>query len=226
MINRYHVVRTGCLLLVLGATTFARADDGLAVTKPVDLLTERGLADWVWFTREADIEKTNVWSYGDGILKCTGKPAGYLQTKRWYTDYLLDLEWRWPAVKGGNNGVLVHTSAPFVLGVWPRSLEVQLGSTNAGDFWVIGSTVDVQVEGRAERRSGRRTVNLTDGSEKPIGEWNHMRVVCQGRDVTVYVNDDKVNHGTDCTIHEGAISLQSEGTPIEFRNIRLSPLPK
>ena len=89
---------------------------------------------------------------------------------------------------------------------------------------MIGETVDVEVENRDARRSGRRTLNLTDGSEKPLGEWNHMKIVCRGDDVKVFVNGDLVNHGMQCTLDEGAIALQSEGTPIEYRNIVLKPL--
>lgn len=224
---RCSTVFLWCLWIVAAvACSVSRADDGLTVTKPIELLGDQGLDDWIWCTPSGDTKKRDIWSYENGVLRCKGQPAGYLQTRRWYKDYVLELEWRWPAGKGGNNGVLVHASAPFVLGVWPRSLEIQLGSPDAGDFWVIGSGVDIQVKNRNTRRTGRRTVNLTDGSEKPIGEWNHMKVICRGNDVEVYVNKDKVNHGTDCTINEGAISLQSEGTPIEYRNLRLVPLPK
>ena len=109
---------------------------------------------------------------------CTGKPAGYLLTKKNdYENYVLTLEWRWPE-KGGNNGVLVHVTTPGALGVWPKCLEVQLGSGNAGDFWVIGTTLDMpNIE---NRREDRRHLNLTDDSEKPLGEWNEMEVTCRG----------------------------------------------
>jgi len=51
-----------------------------------------------------------------------------------------------------------------------------------------------------------------------------MRIICSGGEVTVFVNDEKVNHGTNCTITQGGIALQSEGTPAEFRNITIKPL--
>jgi hypothetical protein len=117
---------------------------------------------------------------------------------------------------------LVHTTTPNALGQWPKSVEVQLFKDNAGDFWVIGTTLDVP---NAEtRRKGRRHVNLTDGSEKPIGEWNKMEILCEGDEITVWVNGDLVNHATNSSATKGAISLQSEGAPIEFRSVVLTPL--
>ena len=163
----------------------------------------------------------DVWSVEDGVLVCKGRPVGYLRTiKDDYRDYVLTLEWRWPpGTQGGNNGVLVHTSTPGALGVWPKSIEVQLQRGEAGDFWVIGTELDVPNE--AERMRGRRHLNLTDDSEKPLGEWNEMEITCRGDEDIVKVNGDLVNHATNCNVTQGAISLQSEGAPIEYRNIVL-----
>lgn len=78
----------------------------------------------------------------------------------------------------------------------------------------------------AERtpKEGRRILNLTDNSERPPGQWNTMRIRCQGGDVTVWVNGDKVNEGSACSATRGAICLQSEGAPIYFRRVELKPL--
>ena len=72
----------------------------------------------------------------------------------------------------------------------------------------------------------RRHLNLTDDSEKPIGQWNRMEITCRGDEVIVKVNGDLVNHGTNCSVTEGAIALQSEGAPIEFRKVVLQPLSR
>ena len=116
----------------------------------------------------------------------------------------------------------MHCSTPGALGVWCKSIEVQLAHGNAGDFWIIGT--DLDVENEAERKKGRRHLNLTDDSEKPIGEWNTMEIVCKGNEVSVKVNGDLVNHATNVTESQGAIALQSEGTPIQYRNVELTPL--
>ena len=90
---------------------------------------------WKLYTGEPDHDVMKTWSVKNGLLRCEGKPAGYMRTEKDYADYLIHVEWRWPE-KGGNNGVLVHMSGEDK--VWPKSLECQLFSGNAGDFWVIG----------------------------------------------------------------------------------------
>ena len=57
--------------------------------------------------------------------------------------------------------------------------------------------------------------------EKPVGEWNTAEVVCQGNSITVYINGQLQNQATSET-SEGYIALQSEGGPIEFRNVYLT----
>jgi hypothetical protein len=187
------------------------------------LFNGKDLSGWNFHLADPDAKMEDVWSVEDGLLTCTGKPAGYLITQRDdFHNYRLTLDWRWHAGKGGNNGVLVHCSTPGALGVWCKSIEVQLAHGNAGDFWVIGTELDVPNE--AERKKGRRHLNLTDDSEKPLGQWNTMEIVCRGDEITVKVNGESVNHATNVSQTKGAIALQSEGTPIQYRNIRLTPL--
>lgn len=216
-------------LCLFVAISFVLVEARLAIgaepaAKPVKLFNGKDLAGWDYHLQDKDVRMEQVWSVRDGVLVCRGKPAGYIVTKRDdFENYALVVEWRWPG-KGGNNGVLVHTSTPGELGVWPKSLEVQLGAGDAGDFWVIGTEIDVENE--AERRQDRRHLNLTDDSEKPLGEWNRMEVTCRGDEVLVKVNGKLVNHATNCSETRGAIALQSEGTPIEFRKVELRRLGK
>ena len=72
----------------------------------------------------------------------------------------------------------------------------------------------------------RRILNLTDDSEKPLGEWNKMVIEAKGNSIKVWVNGDLVNHGTDATVSKGKIALQAEGTEVEFKNIFLTSLKK
>lgn len=192
--------------------------------KTEPLFNGKDLANWQWVSDKKDSRMEDVWSIKEGVLFCAGNPRGYIRTKNEnYENYTLTVEWRWPKNgKGGNNGVLVHTTTPGALGVWPKSIEVQLASGNAGDFWVIGTDLDVPNE--EQRKQGRRHLNLTDDSEKPLGQWNQMIITCKGDEVLVKVNGELVNHATNCTVTKGAISLQSEGAPIQFRKVELKPL--
>lgn len=169
----------------------------------------------------------------DGVLVSNGSPEGHLITDASYRDYRLTVEWRWPG-KPGNCGVLVHSSTPRRLyEMFPQSIECQLHVGNAGDFWCIGE--DIAVPDMETRRGpkdkwgvdgdrARRIKNLTDDSEKPLGEWNQMVIECRGREVKIHVNGTLVNHGTGCTADSGQIALQAEGAVCEFRKVELQPL--
>jgi Domain of Unknown Function (DUF1080) len=169
----------------------------------------------------------------DGNLVSLGKPEGHLITNKVYRNYTLDIEYRFPSTPG-NCGVLVHASTPrAVYKMFPQSIEVQMQHEHAGDFWCIAE--DIEVPNMEERRGPketwgttdgkqRRIVNLTDGSEKPLGEWNTMKIKCEGRSIEVWVNGVKVNHGSNCTVAEGKIALQAEGSEVEFRKVELTDL--
>jgi hypothetical protein len=71
----------------------------------------------------------------------------------------------------------------------------------------------------------RRILNLTDGSEKPIGEWNTMIIEARDRAIKVWVHGDLVNEGSNCTADRDRIALQAEGAEVEFRRVDIGPLP-
>jgi hypothetical protein len=168
-----------------------------------------------------------------GNLVSLGEPQGHLISDSVYHDYRLDIEYRFSA-KPGNAGVLVHASTPRALyKMFPKSIEVQMESGNAGDFWCI--VEDIQVPDMERRRGPRekwgitegkerRIPNLTDKSEKPVGEWNTMRIEAVGRTIKVWVNGTLVNEGFGATADRGHIALQAEGSEVEFRKLWLTPL--
>src|SRR5690606_38133847 len=63
--------------------------------------------------------------------------------------------------------------------------------------------------------------NLSKGSP----EWNHYYVRAINGEVRLWVNGEVVSGGTDCTPNTGYLALESEGSPIEFRNLRIRELP-
>ncbi len=214
--------RTALLLLLV---SFAAAQP-----KSIALFNGKDLKGWeakIWDGKAKDWDKTTlasaVCTVKDGILHCTGRPAGYLRTKKAYANYILELEWRWPkGSKGGNSGVLLHATTEKALGIWPKSIESQLHRGNAGDFWAIVTTIEIP--DMDKRKNGRLHLNLTNDSENPIGEWNRMTVECIGDRITVHVNGHLVNAATKCSQTKGRICLQSEGHPIEFRSVKLTPI--
>ena len=195
--------------------------------KKTALWNGKDFTGWKLFVPEP-YAVTRVWSIKDGVIRCTGRDAGYMRTEADYADYLFHVEWRWPG-NGGNNGILVHTSGADK--VWPKSLECQLHSGNAGDFWLIGEgpryleNIETREHAKGgDRVRGRRVIKLKVSSEKPLGQWNAYDIICKDDWVVVLVNGVLQNVATKCSEKSGKICLQSEGTPIEYRNIYIEPL--
>ena len=144
-----HCKRFVRLLWLIVVVVMTRRVDA---ANPIELFNGRDLAGWTYHLDDPKVKMDGVWNVKDGVLRCTGKPTGYLVTKKNdYENYVLSVEWRWPD-KGGNNGVLVHVTTPSALGVWPKCLEIQLGSGDAGDLWVIGTTLDMPNIEKSPRR--------------------------------------------------------------------------
>jgi hypothetical protein len=207
--------------------------------KPTKLWNGKDLAGWTADVpgRDTDPNLPASFVVRDGVLVSMGNPKGHLITDQAFKDYRLEVEYRFPG-KGGNCGVLVHASTPRSLyKMFPQSIEVQMKADDAGDFWVINEDLEVpDMEQRRPKKEGqkwggteadaRRIINLTDGSEKPLGEWNNMVVEARGDTIKVWVNGTLVNEGHKATARSGKLALQAEGTEVEFRKVEIGPLPK
>jgi len=184
---------------------------------------------------DKDASLKNPFIVRNGMLVSLGTPGGHIITDAVYKNYRLDVEYRF-AGEPGNCGVLVHASTPRALyEMFPKSIEVQLMHENAGDFWCI--VEDIRVQDMEKRRGSkeewgvtegklRRILNLTDGSENPLGEWNSVKIECLNNSIKVWVNGTLVNLGFDCTAQEGQIALQAEGSEVEFRKLVLTQIDK
>lgn len=187
-----------------------------------------------WHMDVPDLDKnpsdTKPFIVRDGMLVSLGEPRGHLISDAVYKNYRLEVTYRFTGAPG-NCGVLVHASTPRALyGMFPQSIEVQMEHGNAGDFWCIAE--DIEVPNMEARRGpeadwgvtagkGRRIENLTENSEKPLGEWNTMTVECKADSIKVWVNGDLVNEGYNSSATEGHIALQAEGAEVEFERVEL-----
>lgn len=184
---------------------------------------------------DTDVTARNPFIVRNNMLVSLGTPNGHLLTDSIYQNYRLLIEYRF-AGKPGNCGVLVHASTPRALyKMFPKSIEVQMMHENAGDFWCIVEDItvaDMEMRRGPKAQWGitegkeRRIMNLNDGSEKPLGEWNTMMVECLQDTVKVWVNQDLVNFGFNATAQRGKIALQAEGSEVEFRKVELTPITK
>jgi len=186
-----------------------------------------------------------TWSWTNGFAHCTGKPVGVIRSKQTVTNLEMVVEWR-HLKSGGNSGVFLWATPESIKsleagkGRLPTGIEVQVLDhgyteqyeretkkkadwfTSNGDVFPTGSTKmkpfpPVAPDGQ---RSFPRK-NLSKG----VGEWNHYYIRAINGEVRLWVNGEEVSGGTGCRPATGFLCLESEGSPVQFRNIRLRELP-
>jgi len=218
------------ILTILFSFSFCNAQQ-----KIIHLFNGKDLSGWHADVPAMDTDKNAMDPFivRNGMLVSLGTPGGHLITNNDYENYRLHVQYRF-AAKPGNCGVLVHASTPRALyKMFPKSIEVQMEHGNAGDFWCI--VEDIKVDSMEKRRGPkenwgitegkeRRIKNLTDDSEKTVGEWNDMLIECRGNRIKVWVNNIMVNDGYDCTANKGHIALQAEGSEVEFKMVDLEKI--
>lgn len=188
--------------------------DQSSQTAEVKLWNGKDFTGWEFFLSDSAVDPMNVWSVREGILHCTGVPLGYIRTDKKFQDYRLIVEWRWPE-EPGNSGVLLHVQKPDK--IWPHSIEAQLKSGDAGDFYLIGGAT-VREQDNPEKV---RIPKKSESSEREPGEWNRYEILCQEDSIRLKVNDILQNTAGNASLESGYIAFQSEGKPIEFRKIEL-----
>jgi hypothetical protein len=215
------------LPLVLLLTTPALADDGYA-----PLFNGKDTTGWTFTLRspkdmpDVKPDPKATLNVKDGVLVCTGKPNGYIATEKEYENYTLRVKWRYPAgTEKPNSGVLLH-----IVGedrVWPNCVEAQMKGGFAGDLWLnadkAGKLPAIKHDRKdAADKTDRHYLRVeTKDVEKPLGEWNVMTILCKGGDITLVVNGKTVNEAKGCSLTKGRIGLQSEGSPVEFKDIEI-----
>ena len=219
---RYLCGLVGAVILALVLQTAAYGEAGDAACAEdgkIALFNGKDFSGWKLFIPDSQVDPKTVWSVRDGVIHCTGRPAGYMRTEKEYENYRLTFQWRWPN-DGGNSGVLLHICGKDE--VWPKSIEGQLQHEHAGDFWAIGGTDFEEHTSIASRRVPK----MKPHNEKKPGQWNEYEVLCDGNTIKLTINGLLQNQATETTVAKGFIGLQSEGAPIEFRDIILEPLKK
>jgi len=196
-------------------------------TNQIALFNGQNLDGWKVVSENPDTAVSDVWSVGDGVIRCKGKPLGYIRTINCYSNYKLHVEWRWTDAPT-NSGVLLHVNGDDK--IWPLCVEAQLMHENAGDFVTVQNGSAITVNGERHCPPADTLYKVVPkqhgSSEKPAGQWNSYDILCKNDMIQLKVNGVLQNTATQSNLTAGAICLQSEGSPIEFRNITLTPLKK
>lgn len=169
----------------------------------------------------------STWQAREGVIYCTGIPTGELRTEKQYQNFILELEWR-HLRPGGNAGLFVWSDPLTARGQpFTRSVEVQVMDgleqawfTSDGDVFPIHGATMKPINSRGGQRAFP-----TERRANPSPQWNHYRVECIDGRLNLAVNGKIVTRATDASPRRGYICLESEGSPVEFREIRIKELP-
>lgn len=226
-----------------------RADEEKSVSEPLPRAFIDGTGHgWAALGKD-DFEHVNgapdTWTWNDdGSVHCTGQPVGVIKSKKRYRNLELVAQWR-HLRSGGNSGIFLWASDESLAALkdksgLPHGIEVQVLDhgyteqyekssgkkadwfTTHGDVFPTGPakmTPFPPVAPNGSRSFPRK--NLSKG----LNEWNHYYVRAIDGEVRLWVNGEEVSGGTACSPDSGFLCLESEGSPLEFKNLRVRELP-
>lgn len=217
------------LLAGLEISATAQTNDPAAFR---ELFNGRDLTGWV------DVNTSKeTWSVRDGLLVCRGLPIGVMRSEKQYENFILHIEWMHMQA-GGNSGVFIWSEGTVPPGRnLPKGMEVQmlelqwpflnpdkdgqprpLGYVSGELFGANG----LQTTPDNPRGSRSQSVEMRCQGK---GEWNTYDVVCVDGVVKLAINGKFVNGVSRASVKKGYLCLESEGSEIHFRNIRILELP-
>lgn len=195
------------------------------------------------FTAVNSAEDTWTW-YGNVLLHCTGNPVSVLRTRKPLTNFELYLEWC-HLKPAGNSGVFIWTTPESVARLatagkpgLPDGIEVQVLDNAYTDtvaeaggrtdwFTTHGDVFPVRVKmtpiGKVSP-NGTRSFPRANRSRNH-GHWNQYYIRAINGEVRLWVNGEEVSGGTACDPATGYLCLESEGSPILFRHLRIREVP-
>ena len=151
------------------------------------------------------------------VIRISGEGTGAVITKKSYSDYHLQLMFRWGVLQWGvkknkkkDSGVLYHSVGPYGADgdAWMRSHEFQVQEGDVGDYWgCAGGIAKIPAVEKSDTEYvydpggvlytfatgnvvGRHCCKRGD-AEHPTGEWNTLDLYCHG-DTSVHVVNGRV----------------------------------
>jgi Domain of Unknown Function (DUF1080) len=197
---------------------------------------------------QGDFENVNcnddTWIWSAPGVRCSGQPVGVTRTRKLLKNFELVAQWK-HLTPGGNSGIFVWAAESSLEGLKPGALprggievqvldhgykdqyEKQTGKkadwfTTHGDVFPVGTSKMTPFAPVSP--DGHRSFPAKHLS-KGVGEWNHYYIRCINGEVRLWVNGEEVSGGTGCEPSSGYLCLESEGAPVEFRQLRIRELP-
>lgn len=199
---------------------------------------------------KADFKPVNgaedTWKFDDEkqAIACTGQPVGVIASVKEYKNFELVAEWMHEK-PAGNSGFFIWTS---------KAALDALTKPGLPDEGIEVQVLDLGYTAHYEKSSGKKATWFTchgdvfpvgkakltpfpplspDGvrsfpsaeTTKPHGEWNHYYVRAINGEIRLWVNGTEVSGGNNAQPNTGHLCLESEGSPIQFRNLKIRELP-
>nr|WP_315151739.1 DUF1080 domain-containing protein [uncultured Flavobacterium sp.] len=190
--------------------------------------------DWYAFTKTSKqrVKPYEVYEFTDGMIRMHGDNIGYLMTNKSYKNFELALEFRWnieekfnKSKAKKNSGVMYNIPTDSSDNIWPKGIQFQMKENTTGDFIFLDNITAV-VNGKLVEAGPSVTSPKFSANENPYGEWNQVLIRSFNGKITQYLNGKLVNECMEASSNEGKISLNYEGSPIDFRNIHLKNISK
>lgn len=186
----------------------------------------------------------DTWTWKEGVLHCSGQPVSVLRTAKEYRNFEMIVEWMHEK-EAGNSGVFVWCPADSVTSLaasgkpgLPSGIEVQIldhGYTEKmkragkatdwfgtnGDVFAVGVRMKPfpPLSPNGSRSFPRKHL------AKGYGQWNQYYIRAINGEIRLWVNGGEVSGGNGCEPANGFLCLESEGSPIQFRKLRIRELP-
>ena len=233
------MIRKNLFLALLAACPMAFAADPAPDPKAAGWVA-LGKADFVAVNGTEE-----TWKWGDdGVLHGSGLPVGVIRTAKIYQNFEMAVSWC-HLKEAGNSGVFAWVPA--------ESLD-QLKAPGLPDCGIEVQILDLGYTGAYEKSSGKKAdwftchgdvfavgkVKLkpfpplspngsrsfpTKNTTKGHGEWNHYLIRALNGTIRLWVNGELVSGGESADPASGYLCLEAEGSPIDFKDIKIRELP-
>ena len=185
-----------------------------------------------------------TWIWNGDAVRCSGEPVGVTRSTKEYANFELTARWR-HLKPGGNSGFFVWATEDSLRGIKPGELprggiEVQVLDhgyteqyekssgkkadwfTTHGDVFPVGTSKMTPFSPTSP--NGVRSFP-SKSLGRGVNEWNHYYIRAINGEIRLWVNGEEVSGGTGCQPSRGYLCLESEGSPIEFEQIKIRELP-
>jgi len=215
------------LLLLASPLLADEGDEGLNF---VPLFNGKDLDGWV------PVNAPKTFSVRDGIIHDTGVPTGYMRTAKRYENFVIELDWMHEK-PAGNSGLFLYGAeltapgTPFTKGIEVQILDEAYVQGEAKEKHLYTGQGDIfSIHGASMKPdrphpAGWERCLPSEDRTKPAGQWNHYRVEARDGVVKLAVNGKVVSGASEVRPRKGYLALESEGSPAQFKNIRIAELP-